>query len=282
MKKIKVCSYIVLFNLIFSVSGMINYNKIILNNEVLKSSQNYNVPDYVGEPVLLIDDPIGYVYAIPRVYMYDYTDVSKIALVEVEFEFTSGFVANKILNLKDYDWHYDLYTGAGYIDLTRYFHGSNTSSSFNIIGFFPKTEPNTITYKSVYSTNYSLSAEFSISVGFPQLINFSIGLNGTVSVSNEESYEMTTTEPMLTAQFLPNVSKERSIGYIYQVTEHPMTLNLSCYLLAEVKDDGIGYYDGYSFVVDFGATFTNRAWVNYWWEQSKPISSINRTFMVND
>ena len=71
MKKIKVCSYIVLFNLIFSVSGMINYNKIILNNEVLKSSQNYNVPDYVGEPVLLIDDPIGYVYAIPRVYMYD-------------------------------------------------------------------------------------------------------------------------------------------------------------------------------------------------------------------
>lgn len=282
MKKINICSYIVLFNLIFSVSGTVNFKKISLNDDLLKSIENYNIPDYVGEPVWLIDDPIGYVYAIPRVYMYDYTDVSKIALVEVEFEFTSGFVANEILNLKDYDWHYDLYTGAGYIGLTRYFHGSNTSSSFNIIDFFPKMKPNTITYKSVYSTNYNLSAGFSVSIGYPQLIDFSIGLNGTVSVSNEESFEMTTTEPLLTTQFLPDDSTKRAIGYLYQVTEHPMTLNLSCYLLAEVKDDGIGYYDGYSFVVDFGATFTNRAWVNYWWEQNKSLSSINRTFMVND
>lgn len=245
-----------------------NYKITFIGDEIKKAYEE--TPDVIVNGIKLDDDYIGYAYADLAIYSLPFTETSRIYVVKVDYSITSGYVANKSgekFNGADYDVNYDLLNGTLYTSIKRAGSGEMKSSSYNFIDVFPKSSSMNATYTSSYGTQTSTNFGTKLS-----LDGLMISVSGARQISYSCSKTLSVSEPVVSSQASSTDYQKKTLYYEYNSSLHLPSLNLTHYILLEVKNDGNTYmYNQYSFYIELGCDVTNVAYKGWIWQQNKKL-----------
>lgn len=219
----------------------------------------------------------GYMYFDYHSYYSNFTEKSRLYLINVKAYFTSGYIA-KQNNENDYDSMYDLDRGYIHVAAVNKFKDKgDTSSSVKVIAAWPESSKTDLTISSSFGVSLTPNWSKGMELSWPEGAKISVnsGLNATLNFSYTAT--STTEEPRLSAQPSGSNSLEQQWNYQYKQLGK-VTYTLDTYYLLEVADDAIGF-DKYGFVVDLYLNMSNVKWKGYWWESHDSIDYSLRTYM---
>ena len=275
-------------NFIMPTEGLIcehekPFNTICSENELsLLSETNHEKADglkyywgYNNEKAS--DKESGYIYFDFDSYYQEFTNISRLYLLNIKVKFTSGYIAcqNKESGYSDM---FELDKGFVHVAAFNNFKDKNdTSSSVKLLASWPDSSKSTSTISSAYSVNYSSNWDNYSELSWPAGVKASVSKSNGLSITIDHSTTITTDEPVVSTQTSPKNNLEQQWNYQYKALGKA-TYTLDTYYLLEVKNDAIGF-DTYGFVFDLYINMSNVQWKNWWWESHDEHDYSLRTYL---
>lgn len=223
------------------------------------------------------DKSSGYYYYDFNAYYTNFTNVSRLYLINVKVDFTSGYIATQN-SLSGYDRLFDL--DKGYVHLAavnRFMDEGDVSSSVKYLTSWPSSSSSVSSVSSGFSNNFTLSWQDGISLNWPNGVEAYVQRTSGVSIQINHSTTITTDEPYVSTQTSPNNALERQWNYQYKAIGKA-TYTLDTFYLVEVKNDSIGF-NKFGFVFDIFLNMSNVKWKNAWWESHDPQNYSIRVYL---
>ena len=219
----------------------------------------------------------GYMYFDYHSYYSDFTNNSRLYLINVKTYFTSGYIATQN-NESGFSDMYDL--DKGYVHLTavdKFTDSGDISSSVKLLATWPESSTTTMTISSSFGGSLTSNWSNGSELDWPNGAKISIGRGYNASINFTYTKTTTSDEPVLSSQTSPSNSLEQQWNYQYKGLGRT-TYIIDAYYLLEVKDDAVGF-DKYGFVFDLYLNMANVKWKNYWWESHDSVEYSLRTYM---
>lgn len=219
----------------------------------------------------------GYMYFDYQSYYSNFTEKSRLYLINVKTYFTSGYIA-KQNNESNYDDMFDL--DRGYVHLAaveKFKDKGDTSSSVKVVATWPESSKTQLTISSSFGVTLSPSWSRSAELNWPNGAKISIGSGFNASIQFSYTATSTTDEPRLSSQPSGSNPLEQQWNYQYKQLGK-VTYIIDSYYLLEVANDAVGF-DKYGFVFDLYLNMSNVKWKNFWWESHDSIDYSLRTYM---
>ena len=212
--------------------------------------------DPIGEYMTIMDYTDGYVISGMSLYTAPFTDVSHLALVHSSTLFVPGCVAVEIDSDK---YHSDCHLGVGLVTIRWEDVGERTHGEFPpdyaLLDYWPKSS----TFRTQISSQFSnqFSPEFLLNFGLEKAIQLGSDVTGEISqsatgsggfscsLSQERSFNTETSEPVISAQPLPDNLNVPYWKFEFMNPEIPggVSYQFDCYALYEVKDNAVNMSD---------------------------------------
>lgn len=226
---------------------------------------------------VIATEPTGYFFYDADIYYNQFTSVSRLYIIHVRVDYTSGSQAHDIDD--DCDWHYDLWGGEASIEVKGKSISNQRTSSFEYGKAWPLSNSDSLTYSasSTFGTEYTISKDIETGVNMTEGAyiaektgtSFTIGFSKTTTIYGPE--------PAVNAQRHPKDQNR----YIWDFQYHEIfkgTFTMNYYYMFEVKNDST-MGSGYAFDYDINIKMTCIAWWKYPWQQLKDTSvSLSRTY----
>lgn len=201
------------------------------------------------------DNSSGYFYYDFNAYYSNFTDVSRLYLIYVKVDFTSGWIATQN-KMSGYNDKFDL--DRGYVHLgavNNFVDNGDVSSSVILLASWPASSTSVISVSSGFSANYSYNWETDNKLSWPNGVEVSTQRSTGFSLQINHSSTITTAEPRVSVQTNPNNNLEQQWNYEYQGLGK-VTYTLDTFYLVEVKNDAVGF-NKYGFVFDIFLNMSN-------------------------
>jgi hypothetical protein len=257
--------------------GMVSQSHFPLQTVIKKThSDSPTIPgfsySYGSVDKFLASESTGYFYYDTDVLFSQFTTNSRLYIVHIRSNFTSGSEASRN-GFDSYDAHYDLWHAYVHIKAYQYSNNGKTSSSYQFIKSWPLSNSDKLTssVSSSFGGSYTISSAISAGASFPG----GAQVSRTTSTGFSLSFQNTTTlygpEPSLTQEDDPN--DQRNAAWNYQFANvYSGSYEMNCYYLFELKNDGNGYQD-YSFKFDVSIKMKDIAWKGFIWQQLRDTDS---------
>lgn len=221
-----------------------------------------------------IDNSDGYLVYRYDVYKTSYTNNSILVLIRHYLQFVPGYVAS------NYNSSYfnGSYTGKGYFSVVYSKYQTNSyafGGDLTLKESWPRSSSVTATIGSTYGSTLSSSLEnkIGISYGFGNGAegSFSSASTTTVSYSWSESASNVVSNPILSAQSMPD--EANGYYWIYEITaldnggsanaSQRLTYQLEAYSLLEIRKNAINVAES-AFFMDLEFRMQNTYWHSGW------------------
>lgn len=201
------------------------------------------------------DHDSGYFYYDMHLYSTQFTDISKLYLINVKVDFTSGWIATQN-NQKGYNKSYDLDRGFVHVGaINRFYDKGDYASSVILHASWPSSSKSTSSITSGFSTSYSGNWTNGAKLSWPNGVEVSTQKNYGFSIEIDYSKTILTDEPYVSTQTSPSNNAMQQWNYQYKGVGKA-TYVLDTYYLVEVKNDSVGF-NQYGFVFDINLNMSN-------------------------
>lgn len=223
------------------------------------------------------DKGSGYYYYDFNVYYSQFTDVSRLYLINVKVDFTSGWIATQN-HMDGYSSMFDL--DKGYVHLApinQFYDEGDTASSVRYLAAWPSSSTSVSSVTSGFSKSYTSNWANGGKFNWPNGVEVSAEYSSGFSLQIDHSTTITTDEPYVSTQTSPNNPLEQQWNYQYKDLGKA-TYTLDTFYLLEVKNDSIGF-NTYGFVFDIYLNMSNVQWKNWLWESHDSQDYSMRVFL---
>ncbi len=221
---------------------------------------------------VLSTEPTGYFHYDTDIYYSQFTTTSRLYLIHVRSNFTSGSEA--VLNDNSYDWHYDLWSGYIHVSASQKNDGAKRSSSLQYVKSWPVSSSSDMTcdVTSSFGVNYTISNDIQVGASLNEGATITAKRTNGFSIGFQQATTIHGKEPSINAEKAPDQNADISY-WSYQFHEpYKGSYQMDCYYMFEVSNDSAGY-ESYSFNYSIDIKMTNIAWKGYIWQQLKDTTT---------
>ena len=223
------------------------------------------------------DNSSGYYYYDLNVYYSQFTDVSRLYLINVKVDFTSGWIATQN-HMSGYSDMFDLDRGHVHLaPINQFYDEGDTASSVRYLASWPSSSTSVSSVTSGFSIGYTSNWTNGGKFNWPNGVEVSTAHSSGFSLQIDHSTTITTDEPYVSTQTHPNNPLERQWNYQYKDLGKA-TYTLDTFYLLEVKNDSMGF-NKYGFVFDIYLNMSNVQYKDLWWESHDSQSYSMRVFL---
>lgn len=265
--------YFVLSLCYFISLNDINYSM----QSISKKSTHINHPNIDGftynfgyeTKQLVASNSYGYIYYDMDLYYTPFTQTSRLYLMHLKGEYTSGYVAT-LSGQSGFNDKYDNDAGLLSINIRRVIDNYHVSSNLTPVASWPQSSSQTATVTSSFGASLTLGSEFERGVSIDDATITKTN-STSIQFSYNNSVSVTGEDPQISCQ--TDASNVNKTIWTYKYASYGRTTYvLDTYYLFEVKNNGVNFQE-YSFAFDVELKLDAVSYHGWLWENHQYVTA---------